>query len=222
MLDMKMKHEIEEETKRKERLAQEMKEREQKHIELTKNINGIEAEIEQLDRELLNYLALLERPMKKFKRTIIDKQKSKIIEEFLSSPLETYIGSANNENELRQVFDELRTSIIKGTIENDKKLIEKTVQAIEKLMQNSSINSATRISELRREMEEHESEVQKIIDQNRESEKVLREFERKNQEIQKNAKLKEEIELKSNKIVEEIERLSQDFIGRKIKLKESQ
>ena len=218
-LDKKLKHEIEEDMKIKDYATDEMKKREQKYNELIKKIEGTEVTIEQLKKELTNYLALLERPIKKFKRTILNKQELRVIDELLSNPIETYVKAANKENELRKVIASLRESITKKTNEDDKKIIEKTVQAIDKLTQDSSINSAVQISELQKLLSLYNSEVQKIVDLNRESEKILHEFERKNKEIQKNAKLKEEIENKTNKTVEEIENLSEEFIESKVKLK---
>ena len=215
-LDKKFGHEIEEQEKKKEHIGKEINERAVKSKEINQTISKRKEEIENLTRELANHLYRIERPIRKFKRITLNKHESTIIDTFLSNPLETYIEYASG-GELKKIFGELKESINKDKNEESKEK-EKTIYAIDKLIQESSINSALKISKLQEEMASDNSELQKINYLNREAEKTLLEFEKKNKEYQKNTKTKEETESKIKEIEEEIERISGKFIEKEVKI----
>ncbi|MEM2974699.1 MAG: hypothetical protein QW112_03720, partial [Candidatus Micrarchaeia archaeon] len=176
------------------------------------------AEMDTLRNNLVDCLYILERPIKKFRRFVTEKWKQKLMEDLLSNPLKTYARSATGDKRLGIIFDELKIAASAGKLESDEKEIKKIVHAIEILKQESSMNSAARLSKIEEEILSINSELGRLEDLNREVTKEMNKFEKKKNEAQKHRGQMEIVKNRLEESINEVESLASDFLNRKISL----
>ena len=156
--------------------------------------------------------------MKKFKRKLTEKWKLRIIVELVSNPVDAYMRFAGGEKEFGIIFEELKSAVGEKGFEDNKKTIEKTLQAIEILRQEKLINSVIRISELQKELESKQAALKNIENLDRESKKMLSEFDRKQRDFARHSQEKKEMEDMLAEALKEAEDLSKNFLNRDVTL----
>jgi len=213
----KMKHEVDEEGKKAENLAKDMEGIAGSSNRLREEIKRLELEIEGLNKELVSPLYLLERPLKKYRRIAAEKWKINAVDELLSNPVSAYIRFASGEKAFESVFDDLKAQMSKRGIVEDKKTLDKAIQAIERLRQESMINSAINLSDLHKELSLRQSKLKEFEDRERELKKDLLEFEKKQKEYQKHLHQGESMKKRMDEAIVEIESKSSSFIRKEVK-----
>ena len=217
----KLEKEIAEEMRNREIIVSGLRERDKELETLRQDVGHIGAEILDLRSGLVNYLSLLERPLKKFKRKLTEKWKLGIIDELVANPVDAYLRFAEGEKEVGVVFEELKSAVSEKGFDDNKKTIEKTLQAIETLKREKFINSAIRISELQKELESKQTALKNIENLDRESKKMLSEFDRKQRDFARRSQEKKEMEDKLAEALKEAEELSKNFLNREITLSDN-
>jgi len=216
-LTNKMKHEVDEEGKKAENLAKDMERIADSSNGLREEIKRLGLEIEGLNKELTSPLYLLERPLKKYRRIVAEKWKINAVDGLLSNPVDAYIRFASGEKAFESVFDDLKAQMLKKGIIEDKKTLDKAIHAIERLRQESMINSAINLSDLHKELSLRQSKLKEFEDRERELKKDLLEFEKKQKEYQKHLHQEESMEKRMHEAIAEIESKSSSFIRREVK-----
>jgi predicted nucleic acid-binding Zn-ribbon protein len=216
-LTNKLKHEVDEEGKKAENLVKDMGSLADSSNGLRDEIKRLELEIEGLNKELASFLYLLERPLKKYRRIVAEKWKINAVDELISNPVDAYIKFASGEKAFESVFDDLKAQMLKKGIVEDKKTLDKAIQAIDKLKQETMVNSAINLSDLHKELSLRQSKLKEFEDRERELKKDLLEFEKKQKEYNKHLHQGESIKKKIDETITEIESKSSGFIRKEVK-----
>lgn len=208
-----LRREIEILNEKKLQMKPQLLEKIKKKEEFEEEIKCEEYEIENAKRILVQHLYQLQRPLRKLRKLLLEKEKLRIIESYLTDPINAIVED-KTQNNLKEIIAELRKSIVE--IETNKKMEEKILKNIEEINSGCLFEPVKKLNESTEKLKLYENQIEKIISFEKEAGDINDCIKSKERELEKLTSNEEGYNENLKKEIYDLQKIANEFIDEEI------